>query len=242
MIIIEDKQCLFCGKTLEKKDYETSRDFKRRRYCDAKCFNNHRLFKRKEKLLGQVFGLMKVINFVDKEDGLYVICECQCEKKTIKEYKYSGLKANKKNFLHCGCHNANITHGMSKTSLYKSWQAMKRRCDNPDNLHEKYYKNKGITYCEEWKKFENFRDWALENGWSEGLTIERKDNSKGYNPDNCCWATMSEQARNKTSIHYITIDGETKNITDWCKEYGIKWTTFYTRLKRGVTGKNLLKK
>lgn len=185
---------------------------------------------------------MKVIDFADKEDGLYVICECQCDKKTIKEYKYTGFYEDKKNFLHCGCCNGNITHGMSKTSLYKSWAAMKRRCDNPDDFHKKYYKNKGITYCDEWKTFENFRDWALNNGWLEGLTIERKDNSKGYNPENCCWVTMEEQSKNRTSIHYITIDGETKSITDWCKEYGIKWTTFYARLKRGVTGKDLLKK
>ena len=185
---------------------------------------------------------MKVIGFTDKEDGLYVICECQCEKKTVKEYKYSGFKKNKTNFLHCGCCNGNITHGMTKTSLYKSWQAMKRRCNNPDDFHEKYYRDKGITYCDKWEIFENFRDWALENGWSEGLTIERKDNSKGYNPDNCCWVAMEEQAKNKTSTHYVTIEGETKNITDWCKEYNIKWTTFYARLKRGVTGKKLLKK
>jgi hypothetical protein len=53
---------------------------------------------------------------------------------------------------------------------------------------------------------------------------------------------MEEQAKNKISTHYVTIEGKTKNITDWCKEYNIKWTTFYTRLKRGITGEKLLKK
>lgn len=232
---------MFCGKLLNRKDYESVRDFKNRKYCDSECFNNHRLHKRKEKILGKIFGLMKVVGFKDKEDGLYVICECQCDKKKIKEYKYSSIKSNKKIFLHCGCCNPHVTHGMSKTSLYKSWQAMKRRCDNPDDFHNKYYKAKGITYCEEWKSFENFRDWALRNGWSEGLTIERKDNSKGYNPENCCWATMEEQAKNKTTRSHLVIDGIDKSYTEWAKEYGLNESTIRMRIKCGFTGRDLLK-
>lgn len=133
-----------------------------------------------------------------------------------------------------------MKHGMSYTKLYKSWAAMKRRCDFPDELHKKYYSNKGIKYCEEWKDFCNFRDWALENGYVEGYTIERIDINKGYFPENCKWIPAKEQAFNKSTSHFVTIGHETKTIAEWCIEYNVKWTTFYARLKRGLKETELL--
>lgn len=129
---------------------------------------------------------------------------------------------------------------MSNTKMYKSWAAMKRRCDFPDELHKKYYLDKGITYCKEWADFVNFRDWALSNGYIEGYTIERIDNDKGYCPENCRWIPAKEQAVNKTSNHLVTINGVTKTISQWCNQYGVKWTTFYARIKRGWSGESLL--
>ena len=82
------------------------------------------------------------------------------------------------------------THGMFGTKLYKCWINI--------NWRTKYGKHwKHIDVCDEWKKFEPFRDWALKNGWEDGLTVERKDNYKGYNPDNCRFATWVEQAHNR---------------------------------------------
>lgn len=133
-----------------------------------------------------------------------------------------------------------MRHGMSNTKLYKSWAAMKRRCDFPDAIHKKYYADKGITYCAEWKDFCNFMDWAINNGYVEGYTIERLDNSKGYCPENCKWIPANEQSRNRSCNHFVTICGETKSIYQWCEEYGIKWTTFYQRLKHGYKDKELL--
>ena len=135
-----------------------------------------------------------------------------------------------------------MRHGMSGTKLYKSWAAMKRRCDFPDALHKKYYSDKGIKYCKEWKDFPAFMEWALANGYVEGHTIERIDNSKGYYPENCRWIPAKDQALNKTSSHLITINNETKTISQWCNEYDIKWTTLYARIKRGLTGDALLQK
>ena len=134
-----------------------------------------------------------------------------------------------------------MRHGMSKSKLYISWQSMKRRCDFPDDLHKKYYSDKGITYCDEWKDFLNFRDWALANGYVEGYTIERLDNNKGYNPQNCKWIPKNEQPCNRSVNHFVTINDETKSIGEWCKEYNIKWTTFYERMRRGKKGEELLK-
>ncbi len=131
-----------------------------------------------------------------------------------------------------------INDGRSKTKLYKSWVAMKRRCDNPDKHHKKYYKN--IKICNEWYDFDNFREWALSNGYIEGYTIERLDITKGYYSKNCTWIPREQQGDNKRNNHIITINGISKNISQWCKEYNVKWTTFYGRLQHGYKNEELL--
>lgn len=134
-----------------------------------------------------------------------------------------------------------MKHGMSKTKLYKSWAAMKRRCDFPDPLHKKYYADKGITYCEEWKDFLPFMKWALNNGYVEGYTIERIDNEKGYFPENCKWIPASEQCLNKTNKSHLIIDDVDKSYTEWGREYGLRENTIRMRVKYGWSGKDLLK-
>ncbi len=232
------KYCLYCGKELKNKDYESNRDFERRLYCDKSCFNNHRLEKRKNKLIGKRFGKLVVKDLVEENSECFVILVCDCG--TEKKYKYTGFRVSKP--THCGCNNGNIKHGMSKTALYRSWASMKRRCDSPDELHKKYYKDKGITYCEEWKDFVCFSNWALSNGYVDGYTIERSDNSKGYCPENCTWIPAKDQGKNKTTNHLVQINGVKKPISVWCEEYGIKWTTFYARLKSGKTGEKLIER
>lgn len=85
-------------------------------------------------------------------------------------------------------------HGLSNTRLYHIWASMRQRCGNkrdPD------YGGRGITLCAEWQEFLVFHDWSLSHGYTDELTIERKDNNGGYCPDNCCWATQQEQQHNK---------------------------------------------
>lgn len=132
-------------------------------------------------------------------------------------------------------------HGMSYTKLYKSWAAMKRRCDFPDEHHKKYYKDKGITYCEEWKDFVNFKDWALSNGYVDGYTIERIDNNKNYCPDNCKWIPLCEQSKNRTNKSHLIINGIDKSYTEWANEYNLRENTIRMRVKYGWKGNDLLK-
>lgn len=126
-----------------------------------------------------------------------------------------------------------ITHGMSGTRLYEIWTDMKRRCYNPNNKRYDRYGLRGITVCDEWKNsFENFAEWALNNGYSDELTLERKDIDKGYCPDNCTWIPFAMQQRNTSRTHYITIDGVTKCMTEWAEIYNIDRDTIKDRINK----------
>lgn len=92
---------------------------------------------------------------------------------------------------------------------------------------------KGIKVCEEWDDYSSFYDWAIANGYNDNLTLERIDNNKNYEPNNCKWIPKSEQSKNRTSNHYITYNNQTKTLTDWAKEFGIKRTTLSNRIRKG---------
>lgn len=87
------------------------------------------------------------------------------------------------------------THGMTGTSTYNIWRSIKARCLNPNSTKYQYYGGRGITVCDEWLTFEGF--YASMGRRPDGLSIERRDNNKGYCPENCYWATMSEQMTNR---------------------------------------------
>ena len=88
--------------------------------------------------------------------------------------------------------------------------------------------------CEEWKNsFQCFYDWSMENGYKEGLTIERIDNDGNYCPENCRWATRVTQCNNRRSNINITIDGETKTLQEWCDEYNQPYKRIHKRITYG---------
>lgn len=117
-------------------------------------------------------------------------------------------------------------HGLSggrknKDPLYTKWCAMKSRCYDPKHNRYNTYGGKGIQVCDEWKNsFLAFHNWAIQNGYKIGLTIERIDNLKNYEPSNCKFITMREQSKNKTTNRPVTFRGETKLITEWAKDLG----------------------
>lgn len=99
------------------------------------------------------------------------------------------------------------SHGDSmpgRNRLYNVWASMKSRCSNPKNPVYKHYGGRGITVCDAWKEYLNFKTWAMENGYNPDAirgecTIDRIDVNKGYSPDNCRWVNMSTQNKNKTN-------------------------------------------
>lgn len=130
---------------------------------------------------------------------------------------------------------------MRDKTLWSKWQCMKQRCSNPNDISYKYYGGRGISVCEEWKNsYQAFCEWAMNNGYNTGLSLDRIDNDKNYCPENCRWVPLVEQKRNKRSAHYITINGETKFLAEWARVAGINPRTIYRRLDRGLSGEDLI--
>lgn len=125
-------------------------------------------------------------------------------------------------------------HGYSQTKLYRTYQRMKNRCYNKNFPHYEIYGGRGIIVCDEWlNDFVKFKDWALSNGYQEGLSIDRINPNGNYEPFNCRWITMFEQANNKRNNLLFTINGITKTQTQWCRDYNIPVTNVRRRLNSG---------
>ena len=91
-----------------------------------------------------------------------------------------------------------IVYSIKYRRIYKIWQGIRQRCNNPNDKDYEDYGGRGIRVCEEWdKSSEAFVRWALENGYADNLSIDRIDTNSGYSPENCRWATWTQQARNK---------------------------------------------
>lgn len=111
------------------------------------------------------------------------------------------------------------------------WQAMIGRCHRPAHSAFRHYGARGISVCERWRVFENF--YADMGDPPRGLTIERKDNNLGYSLDNCIWATMQEQNRNRRSTRWLEFDGKRMIMKDWAAHIGIAPTALARRLDCG---------
>jgi hypothetical protein len=130
-----------------------------------------------------------------------VYCLCECGALTVAR----AACVRNGNTTSCGCRRADNlrelakktrTHGRQPARLHRIWKAMKTRCYNPNYVEYRHYGGKGISICCEWQTFEGFREWALQNGYTETLSIDRRNNDAGYNPDNCRWATAEGQSQN----------------------------------------------
>lgn len=111
---------------------------------------------------------------------------------------------------------------------YGSWSAMRTRCNNPRAKDYPRYGGRGIAICTRWDSFTNF--YADMGDRPVGYTLERKNNSRGYTPSNCVWATPKAQALNKRNTRYITYKGERLCLEDWAKRCGVSRSAMYKRL------------
>lgn len=126
-----------------------------------------------------------------------------------------------------------FSHGLTATPIHWVWIQMRQRCSNPRNESYKDYGARGIIVCEDWMNFEKFNLWAINNGYRKGLMLERKDNNKGYSPDNCCWTTRQVQNRNSRHNRVLEIFGERKSMSEWAEDARCKTT--YTGLRKRLS-------
>lgn len=118
--------------------------------------------------------------------------------------------------------------------LYSIWSKMKSRCYDKEMPRYKDYGGRGITICNEWlENFDVFADWAHENGYECGLTIERMDVDGNYEPSNCCWITLKEQALNTRQTRWIEYKGEKKPLKVWCDELNLPYDATHNRIDNG---------
>lgn len=171
-------------------------------------------------LTGQRFGKLTVLAYHHKGENRqsHWLCKCDCGKETI----VAGNNFKRNNTTSCGCasieftKNINLSHGLSRSRIYSTWISMKTRCLNENTNYYKHYGGRGITICDEWvNDFATFNEWAINNGYSEKLSIDRIDNNGNYEPNNCRWSTQKEQANNTRSNRFTTIYGVTKTAAQW---------------------------
>ena len=153
---------------------------------------------KKKDLSGERFGKLVAIKPTGKKNGAYV-WECSCDCGNV--IYVVGSKLTNGHTKSCGCIRRDGTkksvysHGLCKTRLYRIWSNMKTRCSNPLSRNYGYYGGKGVSVCNEWLlDFQAFYDWAINNGYKDGLTIDRKNSDGDYCPQNCQWITQSENA------------------------------------------------
>ena len=121
-----------------------------------------------------------------------------------------------------------ITHGMSGSRLMTCYWNMRMRAGRA-----KYHKH--VSICKAWMRFEPFMRWALDNGYRDDLSLDRIDNSKGYLPSNCRWATAKEQAVNRRNTIFVDSDGRRVTLKDHCKTVGLCYGTIRYRIGQGLT-------
>ena len=138
-------------------------------------------------------------------------------------------------------HIKHIMHGESKTRLYRIWSNLKNRV-LPNSAKSKYYFDRGIGLCEEWKNsFESFRDWSINNGYNDKLTLDRIDNDGNYCPNNCRWVDMKTQANNRSNNIIVYADKESIPFSEICRVLNIDYKTAYGKVVRHLAKKDNVK-
>lgn len=193
---------------------------------------------RRMNLVGQKFGRLTVVGFDHKDNTnkTYWLCECDCsERNKVVVYSNNLRSGTTKS---CGCLareravETNTKHGLSRTRIYHTWQHIIQRCENTNDKDYPRYGNKSITVCDEWHDFNAFRNWSINNGYDDTLSIDREDVYRGYCPENCRWVDQTTQQNNKRNNHLVSYAGTIHTIAEWSRILNVNYQTLYGRIKR----------
>ena len=180
-------------------------------------------------LTGLKHGKLTFVYLTDQKRGKHPLwfCVCDCgNTKLVPNHDLHKIKG-------CGCGVKRTTHGHRNTKLYKTWTSIKDRCYNPSCPGYVNYGGRGIGMHDEWKNnFMAFYESAMETGYSENLQIDRINNDGDYEPGNIRWVTVKQNARNRRTNRFLTINGETKCIAEWAETLGVSVDRISPRLKK----------
>ena len=208
-------------------------------------------------LTGQKFNKLTVISRVESRRQpsgklvTYWKCKCECGKTT--EVKACDLKNG--HTVSCGCSHIqqakqqaktmsknNILHGKSNTRLYHIYNGMFNRCYKEKHKFYKNYGGRGIKICDEWlNNFMTFYNWAINNDYQDNLTIDRINNDGNYEPNNCRWQTIKEQANNRRTNQMYEYKGKKQSLKEICNELHLNYTTIWKRIKKGMSLEEAIK-
>lgn len=198
-------------------------------------------------ITGQKFGKLTVIKRVENhittggQTKVMWLCRCDCLGEN------SEITTNSQNLRNgrtksCGCVSSrntigerSKTHGMAGTTLYAAWEAIKQRCENPNSSSYHRYGAIGRKMYKEWyESYEAFYDYVskLPNFGEKGYTLDRIDNTKGYEPNNVRWADKITQSNNRRNNHYIEYNGKKQSLSQWAREYSMPFSTLSQRLNK----------
>lgn len=182
--------------------------------------------------IGQRFGRLTVKSRLpNKNKDVRFLCICDCGKEA--SVRSDHLKSGKTKS--CGCYNkerlisTHTKHNGSHDRLYKTWSSMKNRCSNPKFKQYNDYGGRGISVCSQWYDYALFREWCLSHGYTDGLQLDRIDNDKGYEPENCRFVSRIENMNNRRCCVQVSHNGETLTISQWAERYNIKPGTLFSR-------------
>lgn len=206
------------------------------------------------KEIGKKKDFLEIIDVKQHGRKGRVVVKCKCG--NTKEMMLS--RFNNPSIHSCGCvgtpsgeESPYYQHGMSRKRIYGVHRDMLSRCYNQEDISYKHYGAKGVTICDEWlgeHGVENFAKWAYENGYDEDAkrgkcTLDRIDVNGNYEPSNCRWVDMKIQSNNKSNNFFIDINGVSKTLTEWCREYGVSNVqSVYRRIKKGMDVETALTK
>lgn len=192
---------------------------------------------------GEKFGRLTVFDEGERlilpsgQTNRTVDCICECGNKT--NVRLLHLVRNR--ISSCGCI-TKTRKGLSKTPIYKIWKAMHERCDGKTK-NANIYKGRGITVCKDWTdNFIFFYNWAKENGYNKGLQIDRKNNNKGYSPENCRFVTPKINVNNRECTFFVNYKGKKQSLQLLMQKlnYPNKVSTVRSRILRGWDVENAI--